>query len=65
MPRVVLGLDVAAFAADSTPFIGGGIAGAGLCIVSEEEASVALAVLYVGCGELYSARLPIHVAWDA
>ena len=65
MPGVVLGLDVAAFAADSTPFIGGRIAGAGLCIVSKEEAPITLAVLYVGRGELYSARLPIHVAWDA
>jgi hypothetical protein len=47
VPGVVLQLEVATLTAYSTPFVGSGVAGAGVYIVSEEEAPFALTVLNV------------------
>ena len=35
VPRVVFGLGMATLTAYSTPFIGGGVVGAGICVVGE------------------------------
>jgi len=64
VPRVVLRLEVAASPAYTAPFVGGGIAGAGVCVMREKETSFALTVLNVRCSELYGARFPKHIAWD-
>ncbi len=58
---IMLGLSVATLPTDATPFVGGG-AGAGICIMGEQEALLILVVLHVQHGHLYSAHLPIYEA---
>jgi hypothetical protein len=60
--QVVFRLEVSAFAADATAFVGCWVVGAGVDVVGEEEASCALSMLYVECGEFNCAGLAIHIA---
>jgi hypothetical protein len=53
MAGVVVSLQVATLAAYPAAFVGGWVAWASVCVMSEEETPPTLAMLYVGCGELY------------
>jgi len=59
---VVFALEVATFPANSAPFVHGGIAGAAVNVMGEEEASGALSVLDVRGRKFHRACFTEHVA---